>query len=126
MKKSPARALGSGWASSFMQRGSGLHQGCELNAFKGHSFQPCICTLTDSGTHYNALALMPSPRLITPQDIETLRTMAEAGASCQRTAVGLKRTMSTIRNLAHQHGIKLKKQTELRRSFGLSRPAPRK
>jgi hypothetical protein len=57
---------------------------------------------------------------ITPQEIETLKSMAEAGASCQRIAVRLKRPAATIRSTANKHGIKLKTKTELRKSFGLS------
>jgi hypothetical protein len=56
----------------------------------------------------------------TPQDIETLKKLAEAGASPLRIAARLKRRMSAIRTVAYDHGIKLKTKGEVRESYGLS------
>jgi hypothetical protein len=56
----------------------------------------------------------------TPEDIQTLRTLAEAGASPLRIAARLKRRISAIRTIAHEHGIKLKTKGQVRESYGLS------
>jgi hypothetical protein len=56
----------------------------------------------------------------TLEDIQTLKSLAEAGASPLRIAARLKRRMSAIRTMAHEQGIKLKTRGEVRESYGLS------
>jgi hypothetical protein len=56
----------------------------------------------------------------TPQDIETLKKLAESGASPLRIAARLKRRMSAVRTMAYDQGIKLKTKGQVRQSFGLS------
>jgi len=56
----------------------------------------------------------------TPEDIATLKTLAEAGASPLRIAARLKRRMSAIRTIANEYGIKLKTKGQVRESYGLS------
>jgi hypothetical protein len=56
----------------------------------------------------------------TPEDIQTLKNLADAGASPLRIAARLKRRMSAIRTMAHEHGINLKTRGEVRESYGLS------
>jgi hypothetical protein len=55
----------------------------------------------------------------TLEDIQTLKSLAEAGASPLRIAARLKRRMSAIRTMAHEQGIKLKTRGEVRESYGL-------
>jgi hypothetical protein len=62
---------------------------------------------------------MAKHALWTPADLETLRALADAGASPLRIAAKLKRSVSFIRNIARQHGIKIKTTKEVRRSYGL-------
>jgi hypothetical protein len=56
----------------------------------------------------------------TPEDIQTLKSLADAGASPLRIAAKLKRRMSAIRTMAQEQGIKLKTRGEVRESYGLS------
>jgi len=56
----------------------------------------------------------------TPADLQELKNLAEAGMSPLRIAARLKRRVSAIRRVAHEHGIKLKSKGEVRESFGLS------
>ena len=55
-----------------------------------------------------------------PEDIATLKMLAEAGTSPLRIAARLKRRMSAIRSVAHEHGITLKTKGQVRESYGLS------
>jgi hypothetical protein len=56
----------------------------------------------------------------TPEDIQALKDLAEAGASPLRIAARLKRRMSAVRTMAHEQGINLKTRGEVRESYGLS------
>ena len=56
----------------------------------------------------------------TPEDIATLKMLAEAGASPLRIAARLKRRMSAIRSVALEQGIKLRTKGQVRESYGLS------
>jgi hypothetical protein len=55
-----------------------------------------------------------------PEDIHELKNLAEAGMSPLRIAARLKRRVSAIHRVAHEHGIKLKSRGEVRESYGLS------
>jgi hypothetical protein len=56
----------------------------------------------------------------TPEDLQELKNLAEAGMSPLRIAARLKRRVSAIRRVAHERGIKLKSSGEVRESYGLS------
>jgi hypothetical protein len=56
----------------------------------------------------------------TPEDLQELKNLAEAGMSPLRIAARLKRRLSAIQRVAHDHGIKLKSRGEVRKSYGLS------
>jgi hypothetical protein len=56
----------------------------------------------------------------TPEEIETLRALAEAGASQTRMAARLKRSLAAIRITARKLGIELKSAKEIRKNNGLS------
>jgi DNA-binding NarL/FixJ family response regulator len=56
----------------------------------------------------------------TPEEVETLRALAEAGASQTRIAARLNRSLSAIRITARKLGIALKSTKEIRKNNGLS------
>jgi hypothetical protein len=55
-----------------------------------------------------------------PDAIEKLKALAEAGVSCARIASKLKRTMAAVRTVARENGIRLKTPRQVRESYGLS------
>jgi hypothetical protein len=56
----------------------------------------------------------------TPEEVQTLRKLAEAGASQTRIAARLNRSLSAIRITARRLGVALKSTKEIREDSGLS------